>query len=307
MTKYVDIVKGPSNTRRSLFPVCAFLTAFAFVFPQPTLAEDLTFGFTAEVTDVYDVDDILGGTIEEGYELRGTYRYDTDAEDLQPEDDTTGWYEWDEPPNGIRVTGGGHVFESATSPGGTDPLLEARLSDEPEIHADDIKISSDWLSINGSLCEPTGSMGIYGSDTSGSALTSDELPEEPLNVDSWPMLYISIRCILTVRVWADITDVWLVTETLMEQLQSEVDLLVEEGILTEEQAFGLMQKGWESNAKFTSNVGADKTDQACNQMEAFLNQLYAFTPKFIPLDDAEILEGLALDIMAEEGCFDESQ
>ena len=145
MTKYVDIVKGPSNTRRSLFPVCAFLTAFAFVFPQPTLAEDLTFGFTAEVTDVYDVDDILGGTIEEGYELRGTYRYDTDAEDLQPEDDTTGWYEWDEPPNGIRVTGGGHVFESATDPNFIG-LLETLVSDAPEIHADGIRIRSfNWV------------------------------------------------------------------------------------------------------------------------------------------------------------------
>lgn len=89
----------------------------------------------------------------------------------------------------------------------------------------------------------------------------------------------------------------------MEQLESAIDQLVLDGILSEKQAFGLFQKGWEANSKFNSDVGADKQDQACNQMDAFLNQLDAFSPKFIPEAEYNELKDLAIAIMNEEGCF----
>jgi hypothetical protein len=279
------------------------------------VAEDLTFGFEAEVEKFDDVYGTLGGTIEEGDVLSGTYRYDTEAPDVfpDPDDETRGWYEWYEPPNGIRVTGGGHVFESASDPAYPLPLFDVEIHDRPEGEHDYLRLTSGYGILKNSevVCEESYPvLAIYYNDPNGTALTSDELPTQPLNSDPSTIFQLYVTCkrytdepFVSVMVIAELTDTWLVTETLMEQLQAEVDALVEAELLTEEQAFGLMQKGWEANAKFTSDVGADKTDQACNQMEAFLNQLEAFIPKFLLEEDVAEIRRLVDDIMTEEGCF----
>jgi len=100
---------------------------------------------------------------------------------------------------------------------------------------------------------------------------------------------------------------WEVTEvpgmTDMEKLVDFLESINEEyGYLSDEQLGGLAMKLLKAEVKFNSDVGADKSEQACRQFESFINQIDKFVPKFIPVPIAYTLLWQAVQIWDEEEC-----
>jgi hypothetical protein len=291
------------NALRNLMAVLAMLPLTAF-------AEILTVGFNANVDSVTDYSGLLDNTIQANDTLTGSFHYDTEKATVSYIDPTTRWYTWTDSSAGIKVTSGGHVFETDFEFASTDCPTIVIISEDVvvgdlfhflscPIRLDDYYVSNDF--------EYGISFGLI--DDTGTALSSMDLPTKPIDLSEWNgwkqlMLTLDFQAGY-VQVRATPTETWPISETPMEQLESLLDWLVQNPDnepdikLTEERAYGLMQKAFEADTKFNSDVGADKTDMACNQMDAFLNQLEAFTPKFIPEAYAEEIKDLVAQIMAD--------
>lgn len=84
-------------------------------------AEPITIEITAEVAYVDDPNNCLGGAISVGDTLTGSYTYESTVLDSNPIP-TVGDYGHSTPPFGIRVTGGGFIFE--TDPDNVEFLVE---------------------------------------------------------------------------------------------------------------------------------------------------------------------------------------
>ena len=75
----------------------------------------------AEVTDVYDPDNLLGGAINIGEKIKGKYIYDSGTVDTFGGYPDIGFYEHYSAPYGIELEAGGFVFE--TNPNDVDFLI----------------------------------------------------------------------------------------------------------------------------------------------------------------------------------------
>ncbi len=75
----------------------------------------------AEVTDVYDPDNLLGGAINVGDKIKGKYIYDSGTVDSFGGYPDIGFYEHYSAPYGIELEAGGFVFE--TDPNDVDFLI----------------------------------------------------------------------------------------------------------------------------------------------------------------------------------------
>ena len=138
----------------------------------------------------------------------------------------------------------------------------------------------------------------------------DELPIGEPDLFAWDLTNVGFVCQILgtlepidIHIGAFITSLILVTDTPLEQLVVAIDRLVADSFISEQRANGLRTKLLRANAKFASDVGANKTVQACNQMEAFINQVNGLGRNFIPEQDAALLLDLANAVMIEEGCL----
>lgn len=270
------------------------LLALFLAVPLTLFADIVTIGFKAEVYELTDLNKILDDDIIVGDILTGSYYYDpemAERECWEAECDYA-FYGFD---GGIKVLGGGHLIETAYDALTVDSHLY--LSNDYGINGSHVyTFGTHPVSVDGLFSDPCWGekVHIWLTDETAAALGSLELPNEPMNLSQWDVkeLYVAycspdnMSQEHDLRILANVTDLWLVTESPMEQLQSLLDSLVANPDirLSEKQAYGLAQKGWEADTKFNSQVGADKTAEACNQMDAFVNQLGAFTPRFIPDD-----------------------
>ena len=86
-----------------------------------------------EVTDVLDVNNLLGGAILVGDKITGKYIYDSTTPDLDP-DPTIGWYEHTSSPYGMVLEAGGFVFE--TDPNAVNFLMAIFDNDQHYYNGD---------------------------------------------------------------------------------------------------------------------------------------------------------------------------
>ena len=84
-------------------------------------AEPITIEITAEIAPVDDPNNCLGSAISVGDTLTGSYTYESTVLGSNPIT-TVGDYGHSAPPFGIRVTGGGFIFE--TDPNNVEFLVE---------------------------------------------------------------------------------------------------------------------------------------------------------------------------------------
>ncbi|HXV76496.1 MAG TPA: hypothetical protein VD788_09270 [Candidatus Polarisedimenticolaceae bacterium] len=83
----------------------------------PAAGEPVTFVFKAEVTNVFDGLGALGGRVEPGTIVRGTYTFDSETPNTaEPVDEgELGLYHHDRPPARVRLFAGPFVFRSVPS------------------------------------------------------------------------------------------------------------------------------------------------------------------------------------------------
>ena len=99
--------------RKELF--CGMLLAVFLTFPLTADAVNtLTFKFTAHVTVVDDLNNLLGGVVSVGDTFEGTFAYDLDTPDTN-DDPTVGDYWHSTAPHGFQITINGLVFNTDSS------------------------------------------------------------------------------------------------------------------------------------------------------------------------------------------------
>jgi hypothetical protein len=244
--------------------------------------------------------------------LTGTYRYEVPGNDLEPDDLESGWYLFDQQPNGIRVNFGRYEFVTGTNE--TFPLNVWILNKPDDTFMDSFSLYGANVQTNDVEVSPEDcGIDVQFADGTGYAIPyeeGDRLPDYAPNSDDWGYVRrIMIMCHgIPYEKWFDIsariTSATLVTETPMEALQIAVEELEEDGYITEDQRAGLYEKLLKADVKFNSDFGSEtKNDAACNQMEAFLRQFEALA-KFIDDSDYLYIIGLLEDVMKGEGCWE---
>jgi hypothetical protein len=78
----------------------------------PTALGRITIKIVAEVTDVHDADNLLGGKIQTGDTITGKYVYNSQAQDSDPTYPNIGYYQFSTRPYGVEINAGGFVFKT---------------------------------------------------------------------------------------------------------------------------------------------------------------------------------------------------
>lgn len=280
---------------------------------QPVLSDTVKVEFTATVYEVQDEYELLGGAPIVGDVITGHYWYDTEAEDTMtgPDEDWIGLY-WPSPA-GILVNFADHELSSGLD--GEVPTDVRVINDHP-LTARDIfiveisSIENQKPLWNGEQCY-NGTVQFYLNKTDGSLFSDDSLPAYVPDLDlfgEYDYTHVTLNCSVEYSKWfyvhAELVSATQVFETPLEQLMNAVSLLAETGYISEKQANSLVKKLFLAEVRFNGDLGGIKSAGGCSQMQAFIHQLRAFTPRFIPQEpESEELENLALSIMEEQGCF----
>jgi uncharacterized repeat protein (TIGR02543 family) len=140
----------------------------------------ITINITAQVETVDDPDNILGGAINVGDIITGTYTYNpatTDSNALP----TVGDYRHTSSPSGITVNAGGFVFQ--TDPGNVDFLVEI-VNDHGTTARDNYLLRSynNLPLANGALVEH---IAWQLDDPTATAISSEALPTTPPILTHW--------------------------------------------------------------------------------------------------------------------------
>jgi hypothetical protein len=164
--------------------VAACLLLLASPGAQASPDVPISINFTAEVWDVDDDFNHLGGAISVGDTITGSYTYDAATPDSNP-DPTVGRYLYTSPPYGIRVDAGGFVFQ-------TDP---SNVDFEIEILNDRDSPARDYYVVTGRHGLPLSNGASVDSiqwqldDPTATALSSDALPTVPPTLADWESLF----------------------------------------------------------------------------------------------------------------------
>lgn len=144
----------------------------------------ITIFIKGEVAEVFDPDNILGGAINVGDPIFGSYTYDPATSDSDPLP-TRGEYLHTSPPYGIAVNAGGFHFE--TDPSNVD--FEVAISNDQGSPPEDYYVlwsNSNLPLWNGALVE---AIGWQLDDPTGTALSSDALPTVPPTLSDWESIF----------------------------------------------------------------------------------------------------------------------
>lgn len=95
LAKYQDrglFIGGRHSNGTDYYHIGATVTSVSSA-GQPVASSVVTYKILAEITDVYDTDNLLGGIFVPGDAVTGTYTVDTGAPDLSPDDEMVGIYQ----------------------------------------------------------------------------------------------------------------------------------------------------------------------------------------------------------------------
>ena len=172
-----------------VFSMLAPLVLLPSVSGASAQATDITIQFIAEVAYVEDFGNILGGAIQVGDEIHGTYTYDLTTPDSNPLP-TVGDYWHNTSPYGITVKAGGFVFK--TDPDNVDFGIE--IVNDHGIPPGDAYALGSYNNLplsNGAFVEL---IHWQLDDPTGTAVSSEALPAAPLDLDAWQSIFgLSIR------------------------------------------------------------------------------------------------------------------
>ena len=160
--------------------LAVLLVPFAAGGSTAASATTITVNITAEVALVVDWDEMLGGAINVGDTITGTYTYDSATSDSNPLP-TVGDYWHSSPPNGITVNAGGFVFE--TDPSNVSFVVEI-VNDHGSPPMDNhlLRSYNNLPLSNGALVDE---IAWQLDDASATALSSDALPAVPPTLGDW--------------------------------------------------------------------------------------------------------------------------
>ncbi len=142
----------------------------------------LTFTFNAHVTVVDDPDNLLGGAISVGDTFKGTFAYDLDTPDTNP-DPTVGDYWHSTAPHGFKITINNLVFN--TDPDNTEFLFEL-VNRDPSQGGDAIVLRSYQNDFSIPMQEEHISWQL--DDPDGTALSDVNLPTS-FDLSLWEQMF----------------------------------------------------------------------------------------------------------------------
>lgn len=294
------------------------VTAFLISGFQPTIAEDVYVRFAAEVDVVDSAEGIFSDFIEKGALIEGYYVIHVPWTDQFPDDPVYAKYVFTDPTYGVSLQVGRNNI-SAFASGGDFPMNLSIANDRTNSslgpYVDSWTFSNNVelfpVQFNELTCfDYDDLVTLRFWDYDGWMLEDDELTAVPPDLNLCEERSLYVRCHLT---WDDyavfrshVNSVRPSSETSIE-LTAAIDHLLIDDLIFEKQASSLKEKLLRADAHF--DEGDEKNIRlACNQMEAFLNQMEAFTPRFIPDGEpseetpitAVVLRELAAQIM--EAC-----
>jgi len=134
----------------------------------------------AEVTDVNDEFNLLGGAIQAGDEITGKYIYDSETPDSNA-DPQIGEYEHTSSPFGIELKAGGFVFKTNSS----NVEFEIIIFDNMYYYSGDLYgvFSYNNLELSNGVLVSSIAFGLF--DSTGNALSSDALPTTAPVLSDW--------------------------------------------------------------------------------------------------------------------------
>lgn len=153
----------------------------------PAHAEDICVAISAEVTQVEDLDGVLGNTIHPGDEITGFYIYNSTAQDSNTLA-TVGDYWHASQPYGITLGANGVEFK--TDPNNVQFLVEI-VNDHPPTHPSLARDNYLLRSYNNvfSVAGTTGHISWQLDDSTTSALSSEALPTDPPALADWQSIF----------------------------------------------------------------------------------------------------------------------
>jgi hypothetical protein len=172
------------KTTRALLPAAL---AIAWAFSTPATAEVVTVRLTATVNAVQEQGGGLGGAVQVGDTITGTYTYDLTTPDSEP-DPSTGVYRHNVAPYGMTLKVNELTFQTNYD----EVDFRIRTKDGEDWEAD-----AYWVRSLVNLTNLAGADGVVIvwllSDSSGSALSSTALPATPPNLANWDENYLIIE------------------------------------------------------------------------------------------------------------------
>jgi len=152
--------------------------------PYPSTPVDspgnIAIKMVAEVTDVNDEFNLLGGAIQVGDEIKGKYIYDSETPDSNA-DPQIGQYEYTSSPYGIELKVSGLVFKTNSS----NVEFEIVIFDNMYYYSGDLYgvFSYNNLELSNGVQVSSIAFGLF--DPTGNALSSDALPTTAPVLPDW--------------------------------------------------------------------------------------------------------------------------
>jgi hypothetical protein len=275
--------------------------------PLDIQAEDVEFYFEADIN--WSVSDKEGTLLCLGEEfgdvttLTGRFSYDRNTEPVYfaPEDLSKVIYYQDTEFYGLRIEGGGIVFETVSAPvtpGDNSPYLIYIHDAEPDSDSEYFVVYS-YLNETSAEGVEISRLDFRLTDLNGDAIESIELPNE-LKLEDWDYdllntVYFQLGCENMPYAVFHANPYILRRVYPSDDLGVLLDNLIASDLLGSEQSIGLLQKFNSAMTRFDS----EHLFQACQQFQAFICQLDALSPMFdVDEDMAELVED-ALELAGE--------
>ena len=161
--------------------VCACILC---IFSNVSSAAQITINISAEIEFVDDFGNILGGALNNGDMLSGSYTYESTTSDSNVLS-TVGDYWHNSSPYGISLTGGGFTFE--TDPSDVQFLVEI-VNDHGTVARDNYLLRSyNNLALSNGIFVEHISWQL--DDPTAAALSSTELPLIPPSLSDWGSIF----------------------------------------------------------------------------------------------------------------------
>lgn len=164
---------------RLIAPTAALFAGLAVLLPGKAMAYPITIDIEAVVRDLSDVGDLLGGTIDVGSLITGSYTYESTAPDNNDFPGVSDYWH-STLPYGITLNSGGHTF--ATDPDNVQFLVEI-VNDHYSGYDNYVLHSYKNLELAGGI--EVNHISWQLDDPTMTALSSDELPSGAPILQDW--------------------------------------------------------------------------------------------------------------------------
>ncbi len=181
------------TTTKRILTACLFMFAVSGCAP-PGVPKLIIIGITGEVTSVTDWDGFLGGAVQEGDIITGTYTYDTSTPDSLGEP-AEGQYLYQSPPFGISMKIGRLEFK-------TDPdnvAFVIAITDDFTRADSGPPMDCMYIYSHNNLLAPIGTprgyhIQLFLKSDDGTAISGDALPSTAPVLSDWSGARVTIAC-----------------------------------------------------------------------------------------------------------------